>query len=223
MSKRFYAIVDAYTGETSMPNDEWDTIAPEIQGKTSLIYKGFNSKEEAKHFINRGYIEESTIDPQDSEAVNKEIEDRIASLSDNEAIIVTDGSYMEDINKDIVGAGLIEISKDDKEGKGHSIPGKNVENTGNVAGEILAVKKGIEWALNNQVNRLDIYFDYIELASWAYGHQPNYDISRDYYKLIENTNKRMKLVFHKVSANINAKYNKEAHRLAKAAIENYGK
>ncbi len=223
MSKRYYATVDAYTGETSMPNVEWKTIAPEIQEKTSLIYKGFDSKEEAEHFINRGYIEENTIDHQDSEAIDKEIEDRISSLSDDEAIIITDGSYNDTINKDIVGAGLIEFSKDNKEGKIYSVPGKNIENTKNVTGEILAVKKGIEWALNNQINRLDIYFDYIELVSWAYGHQPNYDISRDYYKLIENTNKRMKLVFHKVSADINAKYNKEAHRLAKDAVENYGK
>ena len=80
MSKRYYATVDAYAGETSMPNVEWKTIAPEIQEKTSLIYKGFDSKEEAEHFINRGYIEENTIDHQDSEAVDKEIEDRMVVI-----------------------------------------------------------------------------------------------------------------------------------------------
>lgn len=33
----------------------------------------------------------------------------------------------------------------------------------------------------------------------------------------------MKLVFHKVSAHTNVKYNEEADHLAKDAVENYGK
>ena len=117
MVKRYYAMIDANTGKTDVRHEEWDNIKTEFQSKSSLIYKVFNTEKEANDFINQGYIEESDIDPDDNEAVNKEIEDRIASLTDDEAIIATDGSYMEDVNKDIAGAGWIEITKDHKEPK----------------------------------------------------------------------------------------------------------
>lgn len=227
MSKKFYAIVDAYTGETSTPNDEWDTIAPEIQGKTSLIYKSFNTEKEAKDFINQGYVEKNNIDPDDNEAVNKEIEDRIASLTDDEAIIATDGSYMEDINEKIAGAGWIEISKDHKEPKNDTCDHENMRN---VAGEIKAIEEGIKWARSKGFKRLDIYFDYAGLVGWAYGYNINRknddeqeDLKTKYHDLIKETSKHMKLVFHKVSAHTNVKYNEEADRLAKDAVENYGK
>jgi ribonuclease HI len=138
MVKRYYAMIDANTGKTDVRHEEWDNIKTEFQSKSSLIYKVFNTEKEANDFINQGYIEESDIDPDDNEAVNKEIEDRIASLTDDEAIIATDGSYMEDVNKDIAGAGWIEITKDHKEPKNDTCAPEGMRN---VAGKIKAIEK----------------------------------------------------------------------------------
>lgn len=233
MSKRFYATVDANTGETNIYFGDWNTeVRSKIQGKTSLIYKGFNTENEAKDFINQGYVEKNDIDPNDNEAVNKEIENRISSLTDDEAIIATDGSYMEDINKNIAGAGWIEISKDHKEPKNDTCDPKGMRN---VAGEIKAIEEGIKWARSKGFKRLDIYFDYAGLIGWAYGYNidgnepqdskaaEKKDVKTSYYNLIKETSKYMKLVFHKVSAHTNVKYNEEADQLAKDAVENYGK
>src|SRR5699024_3449558 len=143
---------------------------------SSLIYKVFNTEKEANDFINQGYIEESDIDPDDNEAVNKEIEDRIASLTDDEAIIATDGSYMEDVNKDIAGAGWIEITKDHKEPKNDTCAPEGMRN---VAGEIKAIEKGIEWARSKGFKRLDIYFDYAGLVGWAYGYNVHINKKND--------------------------------------------
>lgn len=229
MVKRYYAMIDANTGKTDVRHEEWDNIKTEFQSKSSLIYKVFNTEKEANDFINQGYIEESDIDPDDNEAVNKEIEDCIASLTDDEAIIATDGSYMEDVNKDIAGAGWIEITKDHKEPKNDTCAPEGMRN---VAGEIKAIEKGIEWARSKGFKRLDIYFDYAGLVGWAYGYNVHINKKNDkgkndlrvkYYNLIKETSKHMKLVFHKVSAHTNVKYNEEADRLAKEAVENYGK
>lgn len=228
MSKRYYATVDANTGETNIYSGDWNTeVASKIQGKPSLIYKGFNTEKAAEDFINQGYVEKNDIDPDDNEAVNKEIENRIASLTDDEAIIATDGSYMEDINKDIAGAGWIEISKDHKQPKNDIC---DPEGMRNVAGEIKAIEEGIKWARSKGFKRLDIYFDYAGLVGWAYGYNINRkndneqeDLRTKYYDLIKESSKHIKLVFHKVSAHTNVKYNEEADRLAKDAIENYGK
>src|SRR5699024_5018790 len=152
MVKRYYAMIDANTGKTDVRHEEWDNIKTEFQSKSSLIYKVFNTEKEANDFINQGYIEESDIDPDDNEAVNKEIEDRIASLTDDEAIIATDGSYMEDVNKDIAGDGWIEITKDHKEPKNDTCAPEGMRN---VAVEIKAIEKGIEWARSKGFKRLD--------------------------------------------------------------------
>ena len=70
------------------------------------------------------------------------------------------------------------------------------------------------------------------LAVKAYGYNVHINKKNDkgkndlrvkYYNLIKETSKHMKLVFHKVSAHTNVKYNEEADRLAKEAVENYGK
>ncbi|MHA6564814.1 RNase H family protein [Lactobacillus gasseri] len=141
--------------------------------------------------------------------------------------MATDDSYMEDINEKIAGAGWIEISKDHKEPKNGIF---NPENMRNVAGEIKAIEEGIKWARSKGFKRLDIYFDYAGLVGWAYGYNINRkkdseqdDLRTKYYDLIRESSKHIKLVFHKVSAHTNVKYNEEADRLAKDAVENYGK
>lgn len=220
MRYRYYAVVNANTGEQNIYFDSWDNVEPLVKGKSNFIYKAFDSEKAAQDFANQGYVEKNDIDWKNSEAVNKEIEDRINSLTDDEAIIVTDGSYMEKVNKDISGAGWIEISKDHHEPKNATCPSEGMRN---VAGEIKAAEEGIKWAIDNKYKRLDIYCDFKELIDWAYGYQVNTDISKKYYDLLKETNKKMKLSFHKVSAHKNVKYNEEVDRLAKSAIENYKK
>ncbi len=136
---------------------------------------------------------------------------------------------MEDINEKIAGAGWIEISEDHKEPKNGIC---NPENMRNVAGEIKAIEEGIKWARSKGFKRLDIYFDYAGLVGWAYGYniggngsnaEKKKAFKTRYYNLIKETSKHIKLVFHKVSAHTNVKYNEEADRLAKDAVENYGK
>lgn len=52
MSKRYYATVDANTGETNIYSGDWNTeVKSKIQGKPSLIYKGFNTEKAAEDFI----------------------------------------------------------------------------------------------------------------------------------------------------------------------------
>ena len=54
MVKRYYAMIDANTGKTDVRHEEWDNIKTEFQSKSSLIYKVFNTENEANHFINQG-------------------------------------------------------------------------------------------------------------------------------------------------------------------------
>lgn len=219
--KRYYPAVNAKTGESKLYYGDWLTeVAAEIQGQSDLIYRGFDTKEEADSFINAGFIEKDNIDPEDNNAVNKEIEDRKVSLSESEAIIVTDGSYMQDTNSKIVGYSWIGIAKDEETENSGITNKTDIVNMKNVGGEILAVEQGIKWALDNKIKRLDIYFDYSGLVSWAYGYRTNTPISKEYHDFIMNARKNMKIVFHKVSAHTGVAYNEKADSLAKKAIEN---
>lgn len=221
VNRRYYPTVNAKTGEVKMHYGDWVTeVAAEIQGKTDLIYRGFDTEEEADNFINAGFIEKDNIDPADSNVVNKEIEDRKASLAEDEAIIFTDGSYREKINPKIVGYGWIGITKDKEIKNKDTSDRADMVNMHNISVEILAVEEGVKWALDKKMKRLDIYFDYSGLVGWAYGYKTNTPMSKEYHDFIMAARKNMKIVFHKVSAHKGVEYNEMADSLAKKAIEN---
>lgn len=220
--KRYYPTVDASTGEMKMYFGEWiaDGIADKIQGSPNLIFKGFDEEKAAEEFLEAGYIERKDKNLNTTDEINEEIENRKTTLDDYQAIIVTDGSYMEATHPEVTGYGWIGILKDKEiEENGVTTDDKFVSMK-NVGGEILAVEQGIKWSLENNIQRLDIYCDFAGLASWAYGYRTNTPATEDYHKLLEAAHKKMKIVFHKINSHTGVTYNEKADSLAKKAITN---
>jgi ribonuclease H-related protein len=86
-----------------------------------------------------------------------------------------------------------------------------------VAGEIKAVKKSVNWCRENGVNEVTIYYDYKGLEKWAKGHwKTKKPVSKDYADFMKADN----IIIHwvKIQSHTGKKWNEYADRLASSAI-----
>ncbi|APJ38698.1 hypothetical protein [Mycoplasmopsis pullorum] len=98
--------------------------------------------------------------------INQNIESRIANLKDDEVIAFIDGSLkLIDKCTSIYAYGL--ILKTNKEQNAFSeVFDDSLTIYRNVASEIRATVKAIEWAIKNNKQKLILFFDYIGIQKW---------------------------------------------------------
>lgn len=191
--------------------DNYDKVEPLVKGYKGAIHKKFDNEEEAIAFLNKPETEEML----DTNGVER----LVADLKDDEAIIVTDGSY--DSDKGIYSYGYILISN--KEGEVEfSGTGNESKYSGswNIAGEVVAVLDGLKTCKEKGYKKVKIIHDLIHLSRWVNGeYKTTSDIAKEYVKEIENYKNDLKILFYKVKGHSGVKYNERADELAGKAIK----
>ncbi|MDY5059570.1 ribonuclease H1 domain-containing protein [Staphylococcus simulans] len=191
--------------------DNYDKVEPLVKGYKGAIHKKFDNEEEAIAFLNKPETEEML----DANGVER----LVADLKDDEAIIVTDGSY--DSDKGIYSYGYILISN--KEGEVEfSGTGNESKYSGswNIAGEVVAVLDGLKTCKEKGYKKVKIIHDLIHLSRWVNGeYKTTSDIAKEYVKEIENYKNDLKILFYKVKGHSGVKYNERADELAGKAIK----
>jgi len=125
--------------------------------------------------------------------------------------IYVDGSML----KDSVGYGVV-ILKDGKLLKEihGTVPDELVQGTNQVAGEIFAVKKAIEWCLENSINEVSIFYDYNGIEKWAVGDwKTNLSLTHEYAEFVRKSG--LEIHWHKVDSHTGDIWNDRADQLAK--------
>lgn len=139
--------------------------------------------------------------------------------------VYTDGSY----NEGIWGAGAVVLTEGQVV-KEISTGGVDEFGSRNVAGEIQAVVIALRYiykrcavaCTEDTEVTVNIYHDYIGLASWANGEwKAKKQDSIFYQKTVEAARQYMDIVFHKVDAHSGVALNERADELAKAGIKTY--
>ncbi|MDY6064843.1 MAG: ribonuclease H family protein [Finegoldia sp.] len=179
----------------------WDECKAQVDGYKNAIFKSFKTKGEALDFLG-----EKT----------KQVEEK-KDLGDNEAIAYVDGSYKKDSQE--YGYGCVFIYKDRIEKFKEKFPQSAYSSHRNVSGEIsgsiFAIKKALELGLS----KINIYYDYQGVASWALGEwKTNTELTKLYKKFIDQVKDQIEINFIKVKAHSNDKYNDLADSLAKEAL-----
>lgn len=89
----------------------------------------------------------------------------------------------------------------------------------NVAGEMIAAMLAAQWALKNNCEELDIYYDYTGIENWALGKwKTNNELTRKYKETMMAWGQRVKISFHKVAAHTGDHYNELVDKLAKKGL-----
>ena len=92
----------------------------------------------------------------------------------------------------------------------------------NVAGEIEAAKYVMQYAFDQGIKQIKIYYDYIGIEMWAKKNwKANLDYTKAYVEFYEKIAKCVDVTFCKVKAHTGDQYNEEADRLAKAAVAEF--
>lgn len=180
---------------------DWSAVQPKIQGFKGAEYKSFQTREEA-----RKYLENS------SESLDLEI-------TQETVLAYVDGSYFKGIDK--YGSGIVILDNARNFITEFSFSGNDPEfmASNNVAGEICATIKAIEYAIENDFRQVVIYFDYEGIEKWANGSwSTNKPISKYYFSRITELKSTIDIRFVKVDAHTGDEYNECADLLAKNAI-----
>lgn len=194
MSKKYYAVKNGYTTGIF---ETWTECEKQVKGFSGAEYKSFKTKEEAK-----SYLEMNPIDNLVKDA--------------KRCVAYIDGSFNK--VKQLCGYGVVIL--DDKGNEIEQFYGYiNDEaslSSWNISGEVESAKKAITFALKNNYEEIDIYYDYIGIEKW--GNQEwktNIPLTISYKQFIKNSRNRIKINFHKVKAHSGNKYNELADELAK--------
>lgn len=164
--KKFYAVK---VGKVPGIYSTWSECEEQVKGFPGAIYKAFAALSEAENFMldhgtekldsDNGNLAEDTISTED---FNSMVNNRIASLEEDEAIAFVDGSYNVEEEKSAFGA--IIISSD---GDRDILYKAFTKNLGmdfialrNVAAELEGVKEAVNWSITYKKKRLIIFYDY---------------------------------------------------------------
>lgn len=202
MAKKYYAVK---VGKSTGIFETWDECKKQVTGFSGAIYKSFQSLDKAKEYLD------------DKNIALKSEEFEFELTSDDEIIAYVDGSYKKDTLE--YGYGVVLILKDDiveLYGKGQN---PEVAKSRNVTGELFGSVRAISEAIKLGKKKIIIFYDYQGISSWANGEwKCNLPLTMGYRDKIREFRKEIEILFVKVKAHSNDKYNDLADHLAKKSL-----
>ena len=184
----------------------WDECQKQVNGYANAIFKSFKSLDDAKKYL---------YDEIDMKQVEKEV-----CIAQRTAVAYVDGSYDNSVKAYGYGAIIfVDQKKQIISGYGDE---KELVELRNVAGEVKAAIKTMEYCLENKIDNLDIYYDYVGIENWFTGKwKANTTLTKEYVNFANNIKTQLKVKFIKVKAHTGNKYNEEVDSIAKGAIKEY--
>lgn len=202
MAKKYYAVK---VGKSTGIFGTWDECKKQVVGFSGAIYKSFQSLDKAKEYLD------------DKNIALKSEEFEFEITSDDEIIAYVDGSYKKDTLE--YGYGVVLILKDDiveLYGKGQN---PEVAKSRNVTGELFGSVRAISETIKLGKKKIIIFYDYQGISSWANGEwKCNLPLTMGYRDKIREFRKEIEILFVKVKAHSNDKYNDLADHLAKKSL-----
>lgn len=196
---KFYAVK---VGRNPGVYRTWDECKKEVEGYKGASYRSFSSHEEALNFVQ-----------------GKQGDD---SLKDVPLSAYIDGSFDKKNMRYSYGAVVFYNNQ-----KFHISGSDNDErfvDFRNVAGEIIASTKVIQFALNNNIPEIAIYYDYAGIEKWATREwKRNNALTIGYSDYVKSIEDEITIHFIKVKAHSGHQLNDEVDLLAKRALKSNDK
>ena len=196
---KFYAV---RTGRNPGVYTSWDACRREVDGFKGAEYKSFKSRGEAEAYVEKGLRGERA-------------EGDVNDTTLMKAFI--DGSY--DNARKIYSYGSV-ITWNGQKIKlfGADTDPRFVEFR-NVAGEIIAATRTLQFAVENEQPAIEIYYDYMGIEKWATREwKRNNELTRGYSDYVKSIEEDISIRFVKVKAHSGHAENDEVDELAKFAL-----
>ncbi len=189
--KKYYAVKE---GRTPGIYESWEECKKQVEGYSGTIFKGFSDRASAEAFIdgNEGFLKSDACAYVDGSFSLENLEFSFG------AVIFINGEALE-FSEKFSDPELILMR--------------------NVAGEIKGAEFVMRYCVENNIESITIYYDYMGIEKWCTGewkaNRPGTIFYRDYYNSIKD---RLKVKFVKVKGHSGDEYNDLADKLAKKAL-----
>lgn len=219
--KKFYAVK---VGKIPGIYGTWSETEKQVKGFPGAVYKSFSTEEEAIRFISCEDIKEIKNVSDTTTTTNKKIEQEIKNLQDREVIAFVDGSHSLDTDgKEKYSFGVVLLTNELESSLYKAFVDNNYMDSRHIAGEIEGVKQAVLWAIENNKQRIKIFYDYEGIEKWATKKwKAKVKISQEYSKFFDEKSKLINIEFEHVKAHSGIVYNEKADELAKRALLSQG-
>ena len=204
----------------------WDECKASIDGVSGAVYKGFLTEAEAREYLDgiEGFRKQTADGkemkkPESSEAKYIDSASEMIIPESGQIIAYVDGSFEVLLGRYAYGCVILtpegEIFRE-------SGSGNNPESAAlrNVTGEMLGAMNVVKWCIEHGYQAVDIRYDYMGIEMWATGGwKAKNTLTQKYAEYMQRQAKRIQIAFKKIAAHTGDKYNEEADKLAKAALE----
>lgn len=200
MAKKYYAVRNGYHIGIF---ESWEECQKEVTGYSGAEFKSFSSRRDAEEYM----------------GVNHQISlfDEIPQTENNTAVAYVDGSYNIETTHYGCGVVMFHNGKEITFSQGFSDPDMALMR--NVAGELEGAKLAMQYCADNNIEEIDLYYDYEGIEKWCTGEwKTNKEGTIAYKKFYDEIKKTVKVNFVKVKGHSGDKYNDRADRLAKDAV-----
>ena len=182
----------------------WNECKESVSGYPGAEYKGFETEEEAKNYLENRIQEIKKVD--------------IEENTTNQLVVYVDGSFDEKIGKYAFGCIILTPRGETirESGNGNEPDSLAIRN---VAGEMLGAMYAVQWAIKNGYHNLELRYDYEGIEKWATGEwRPKKELTKKYVSFIIDKKQVIEIEFIKVPAHSGVELNEEVDTLAKNAL-----
>lgn len=182
----------------------WDECRESINGYSGAEYKGFETEEEAKDYL-ENKVQETMIEEE-------------AKNANNSLVVYVDGSFDEKIGKYAFGCIILTPRGETIKESGNGSEPDSLA-IRNVAGEMLGAMYAVQWAIKNGYHDLEIHYDYEGIEKWAQGEwRAKNTLTKKYADFMKEKSDILNISYQKVKAHSGNYYNEEVDKLAKTAL-----
>lgn len=195
LAKKFYAVRE---GRITGIFNEWKVCEAQVRGYPGARYKSFPTREEALSWLS-----------DEKESPSEQSDGPVAYI---------DGSFDRYTGRYACGVVLLYEGREEHYSEAFSDPER--AKIHNVAGELEGAVFAMNVAKEKGWPRVDIYYDYQGIESWATGEwKRNLKITQAYHEFCQNVMRDVDVRFHKVKGHSGVHYNELADRLARSALD----
>lgn len=205
--KNFYAVK---VGRETGIFESWEECDKHTFKFKGAVYKGFVKREDAEAYL----ATQEAVQSKRYESTEEVMED----VREKEMVAFVDGSNLSCGSKFSWGVVTFsnELGKVDFNGKSDD---ERWISYRNVAGELFSSVKAIQFAIDNNMEKITIYHDYAgirhsALGEWDTGNK----LSQEYQAYFKKAEKVIDINFVKSEGHTDDKFNEEADVLAKSAL-----
>lgn len=182
--------------------DTWEECKNEVTGYSGAEYKSFTNREDAEEYL----------------GINRQVTlFDIPDTASNTAVAYVDGSF--NIETKQFGCGVVLFHNGEEITFSKAFSNEEFALMRNVAGEIEGAKLAMQYCADNNIEEIDIYYDYEGVEKWCSGAwKTNKTGTIAYKRFYDEISKKVKVSFNKVKGHSGDKFNDMADRLAKDAV-----